>query len=84
MNSKQNRLALALVAAAGLASVASGQVFNNSTPTAITDSPTVVSTIEVSGFVGTITDLNVVFNADHTFCGDLDVILIPPGQTNLS
>ena len=84
MNSKQNRLALALVAAAGLASVASGQVFSNGSPTAITDSPTVVSTINVSGFVGTISDLNVVFNADHTFCGDLDVILIPPGQTGIS
>jgi subtilisin-like proprotein convertase family protein len=84
MNSKQNRLALALVAAAGLASVASGQVFSNSSPLAIPDNPTVVSTITVSGFVGTISDLNVVLNADHTFDGDLDVILIPPGQTGIS
>jgi subtilisin-like proprotein convertase family protein len=84
MNSKQNRLALALVAAAGLASVASGQVYSNSSPLAIPDSPTVVSTIDVSGFVGTISDLNVVLNIDHTFDADVDVILIPPGQTGIS
>jgi subtilisin-like proprotein convertase family protein len=84
MNSKQNRFALGLVAAAGLAGIASGQVFNNTTPTPIPDSPTVVSTIEVSGFVGTVSDLNVVLNADHTFCADVDVILIPPGQTGIS
>ncbi|GEM_PF-634657 len=79
-----NRFVSALVAAAGLASVVSAQVYNNPTSTPILDTPTVVSTIDVSGFVGTISDLNLVVNMDHTFDGDLDYILIPPGQTGIS
>ncbi|MFO0857788.1 MAG: proprotein convertase P-domain-containing protein [Phycisphaerales bacterium] len=83
MKSVRNRMALALVAACGLASAAHAQVYSSNPNLAIPDNPTVVATIDVSGFTGTVTDLNVVVNITHTFDGDLDYILIPPGGTGV-
>jgi len=82
---KKNRFGIPalLAGAAGLACVLSGvaqaQTYSSTTtPVAIPDNPTVVNTIDVSGFSGTLGDINVVVNITHTWNSDLDIILIPP------
>lgn len=67
----------ALVALA--ATSANGQLYNNATDVAIPDNPPVSSSIVIAGFVGTITDVNVCMALNHTFDGDLDIVLAGPG-----
>lgn len=52
-------------------------------PKSIADLSTVNSTLAVSGFSGTIKDLNVKLNISHTFDADLDVFLISPLGTRI-
>jgi subtilisin-like proprotein convertase family protein len=63
----------------GLGSTASAQVFSNSTAAPINDSPTTVSTIQVSGGP-TITNLQVVVKLRHAYDADLDIVLVHNGQ----
>lgn len=52
--------------------------YSNNIPVAIPDLSTVTSSINVTGFVGSIFDVNVTVNITHTFNGDLAVTLISP------
>ena len=71
---------LAMVAIVALAATgANGQIYNNSTDVAIPDNPPVSSSITVAGFAGSITDVNVCMALNHTFDGDLDIVLAGPG-----
>lgn len=71
---------LAMVAIVALAATgANGQIYNNATDVAIPDTPAVSSSIVISDFVGSITDVNVCMALNHTFDGDLDIVLAGPG-----
>lgn len=59
------------------------ETYVNNTPTAILDRVTVTSTITVAGFTDFVTDINVMFDASHTYVSDLDVILISPNGTRI-
>ncbi len=61
----------------------STQTFSNTTDVVISENgtPTVTSDIAVSGMTGTVSDINVKFNIDHTYLSDLDVTLIAPDGT---
>jgi subtilisin-like proprotein convertase family protein len=75
----QKSRALGLAAALALAAGASAQVFNGSpAPAPIADATLTTVTFTVAG-VASITDLNVTFQATHTFDGDVDAILVTPG-----
>ena len=54
--------------------------FTTTTPVAISSSgtPTVTSPLEVSGLDGTISDIDVVLDIEHTYASDLTVTLIAP------
>jgi subtilisin family serine protease/subtilisin-like proprotein convertase family protein len=58
-----------------------GPLVVNSTnvPVAIPDNATVTSTLNVSGFAGAITDINVKLNITHTYTADLKLELVGPG-----
>jgi subtilisin-like proprotein convertase family protein len=85
------KTALGLVAAMGLASAASAQVFQNLAPIQIPGTSTVgpsspyPSAITVSGVSGPVTGVRVsLFDMTHTFPDDIDVLLVgPAGQTVL-
>lgn len=81
---------LALVAAAGLASMASADVYQNLASIAIpgagaTNGPAdpYPSVINIAGYSGPVTDVRVsLFLVGHTFPDDLDILLVgPSGQT---
>ena len=63
--------------------VSSTQTFANTTDVSISASgtPTVTSDIVVSGMTGTVSDINIKMNIDHTYLADLDVTLIAPDGT---
>ncbi len=72
-----------LVAAAGLAAAgvwtgsAAAQVYvAPGLPTAITDTPTVLSTLTITGGPSTLTDLSLVLRLDHTALNHLDIALV--------
>jgi subtilisin-like proprotein convertase family protein len=65
------------MAVLAFAATARAQVFSSTTAVPILDDPTVVSEIQVSG-IGTIRDLNVLVNIDHTWDADLDIVLVGP------
>lgn len=54
--------------------------FVTTTPVAISSSgtPTVTSPLDVSGLTGTVTDINVLLDIEHTFASDLTVTLVAP------
>ena len=62
-----------------------GNATVNSTdvPKPIADNATVPSTLNVSGLLGTILDVNVALTIEHTFDPDLDVTLISPRGTRV-
>jgi len=68
-----------------LCGIASGQVFSSSPSAPIppgapgTTTGTVQDQITISGGPASITSLSVVLNLTHTFTGDLDIVLVPPG-----
>jgi len=69
---------LAALTPLALATAAFGQVFSVSPGAAITDNAMTTVPIVVAGGPGSITDLNVIFQATHTFQGDCDIILVHP------
>lgn len=83
------KTAFALVAAVGLASVASADVYQNlaaiTIPGAGTAGPgaSYPSVISIAGFSGPVTNVRVtLFGVSHTFPDDLDILLVgPSGQT---
>jgi subtilisin-like proprotein convertase family protein len=50
----------------------------------IPDLATITSTVDVSGFAGSITDVNVTLNITHTFDSDLVITLIAPDGTQVT
>ncbi len=70
--------ALALVAAAGQAQVFSTNPGLPIPPTGTTG--TMSATLDVAGGPESITDLNVIIDITHTYCGDLDIVLVPPSN----
>jgi len=66
--------------------VIDGPIVVNSTnvPVAIPDNTTVSSTLNVSGFVGAITDINVKLNITHTYDADLTLVLFGPGGQSVT
>ncbi len=71
--------ALALIAAAGQAQVFSTNPGLPVPPTG-TGPGTMSATLDVSGGPASITDLNLIIDITHTYCGDLDIILVPPSN----
>ncbi len=58
-------------------------VVTNDTDTNIPDEQTTLSTLTLSGYTGTISDLNVNINLTHTWDSDLDITLIAPDGTRV-
>lgn len=57
--------------------------FLQSTPSNIPNSATILSPLEVSGFIGVLTDVNVSLDITHSWVSDLDVALIAPDGTRV-
>lgn len=49
----------------------------------ITSQSTTTSTVKIAGATGAITDIDVTVDIDHTFDGDLDVVLVSPSGTRV-
>lgn len=62
---------------------ATPDTFSSNTPLAIADYTSVISTLNVSGLSGSITDLNILINISHTWNSDLRVFLINPLGTQV-
>ncbi|HWP40394.1 MAG TPA: proprotein convertase P-domain-containing protein, partial [Tepidisphaeraceae bacterium] len=66
------------------AAIANSSLSSTDTPRNILDGGTTVSSLSVSGLVGSITDLNVRLYITHTWDADLEVSLIGPDGTRVT